>query len=227
MKYVESYSGKVLRYLSPFIWLLYIELLNGWTLPKLFHYWFSGEADWFILAFHAYGFLLLCGVFFILCRLLGDRIGSIIAATLSAVFGITNFCVLSITGQPFVFSDLKIAGTAFSVLSAQSVSKSGVLTLAAAVLFWIGYCVAIYLTTEKRVYEAKQYLLRLVPAVLAANLMYFGVLISADLADVVLLFDGHHKYGAIAHFVISGGVGLTFPEDVEQYGRNPVFKIAV
>ena len=55
---------------------------------------------------------------------------------------------------------------------------------------------------KKQVYEAKQYLLRLVPAVLAANLMYFGVLVSADLADVVLLFDGHHKYGAIAHFVI-------------------------
>lgn len=217
MKYVESYSGKVLRYLSPFPWLLYIELLNGWTLPKLFRYWFSGEADWFILAFHAYGFLLLCGVFFVSRRLFGDRIGNITAATLSAVFGITNFCVQSITGQPFVFSDLKIAGTAFSVLSAQSVSKGGVLTLAAAVLFWIGYCGAIYLTTEKRVYEAKQYLLRLVPAVLAANLMYFGVLISADLADVVLLFDGHHKYGAIAHFVISSGVGLTFSEDVEQY----------
>ena len=217
MKYVKPYFGKVLRYLSPFLWLLYIELLNGWTLPKLFHYWFSGEADWFILAFHAYGFLLLCGVFFILCRLLGDRIGSITAATIAAVFGITNFCVLSITGQPFVFSDLKIAGTAFSVLSAQSVSKSGVLTLAAAVLFWLGYCVAVWLMTGKQVYETKQYLLRLVPAVLAANLMYFGVLISADLADVVLLFDGHHKYGAIAHFVISGGVGLTFPEDVEQY----------
>ena len=217
MRYVKPYFGKVLRYLSPFLWLLYIELLNGWTLPKLFHYWFSGEADWFILAFHAYGFLLLCGVFFVCRRLFGDRIGNITAATLSAVFGITNFCVLSITGQPFVFSDLKIAGTAFSVLSAQSVSKGGVLTLAAAVLFWIAYCVAIYLITEKRVYEAKQYLLRLVPAVLAANLMYFGVLISADLADVVLLFDGHHKYGAIAHFVISSGVGLTFSEDVEQY----------
>ena len=217
MKYVESYSGKVLRYLSPFLWLLYIELFNGWTLPKLFRYWFSGEADWFILAFHAYGFLLLCGVFFVCRRLFGNRIGNITAATISAVFGITNFCVLSITGQPFVFSDLKIAGTAFSVLSAQSVSKGGVLTLVAAVLFWIAYCVAIYLITEKRVYEAKQYLLRLLPAVLAANLMYFGVLISADLADVVLLFDGHHKYGAIAHFVISSGVGLTFPEDVDQY----------
>jgi len=71
--------------------------------------------------------------------------------------------------------------------------------------------------TAKQVYEAKQYLLRLVSAILAANLMYFGVLVSADLADVVLLFDGHHKYGAIAHFVISGGVGLDFPDDVEQY----------
>lgn len=217
MRYVKPYFGKVLRYLSPFLWLLYIELLNGWTLPKLFHYWFSGEADWFILVFHAYGFLLLCGVFFILCRLLGDRIGSITAATIAAVFGITNFCVLSITGQPFVFSDLKIAGTAFSVLSVQSLSKGEVLTLTCAVLFWLGYCVAVWLMTAKQVYEAKQYLLRLVPAILAANLMYFGVLFSADLADVVLLFDGHHKYGAIAHFVISGGVGLDFPEDVEQY----------
>ena len=151
MSYVKPYFGKVLRYLSPFLWLLYIELLNGWTLPKLFRYWFSGEADWFILAFHAYGFLLLCGVFFVCRRLFGDRIGNITAASISAVFGITNFCVLSITGQPFVFSDLKIAGTAFSVLSSQSVSKGGVLTLAAAVLFWIGYCAAIYLTTEKRV----------------------------------------------------------------------------
>ena len=208
---------RIMNLLSPIIWLLYIELLNGWTLPKLFRYWFSGEADWFILAFHGWGFLLLCGLFFVLRRLLGERIGHITAATISAIFGITNFCVLSITGQPFVFSDLKIAGTAFSVLSSQSLSKGGVLTLTCAVLCWLGYSVTVWLMTAKQVYEAKQYLLRLVPAVLAANLMYFGVLVSADLADVVLLFDGHHKYGAIAHFVISGGVGLDFPEDVEQY----------
>jgi len=105
--------------MSPVLWLLYIELLNGWTLPKL-----------------------LCGLFFVSRRLLGVRIGNIIAATISAVFGITNFCVLSITGQPFVFSDLKIAGTAVSVLSAQSLSKGGVLTLTCAVLFWLGYCIA-------------------------------------------------------------------------------------
>ena len=208
---------RIMNLLSPIIWLLYIELLNGWTLPKLFRYWFSGEVDWFILAFHGFGFLLLCGLFFVLRRLLGERIGHITAATISAIFGITNFCVLSITGQPFVFSDLKIAGTAFSVLSSQSLSKGGVLTLTCAVLCWLGYSVTVWLMTAKQVYEAKQYLLRLVPAVLAANLMYFGVLVSADLADVVLLFDGHHKYGAIAHFVISGGVGLDFPEDVEQY----------
>ena len=208
---------RIMNLLSPIIWLLYIELLNGWTLPKLFRYWFSGEADWFILAFHVFGFLLLCGVFFVLRRLLGERIGNITAATISAVFGITNFCVLTITGQPFVFSDLKIAGTAFSVLSAQSLSKGGFLTLTCAVLFWLGYCIAVWLMTAKQVYEAKQYLLRLVPAILAANLMYFGVLFSADLADVVLLFDGHHKYGAIAHFVISGGVGLDFPDDVKDY----------
>jgi len=208
---------RIMNLLLPIIWLLYIELLNGWTLPKLFYYWFSGEVDWFILAFHGFGFLLLCGLFFVSRRLLGVRIGNITAATISAIFGITNFCVLSITGQPFVFSDLKIAGTAFSVLSAQSFSKGGVLTLTCAVLFWLGYCVAVWLMTAKQVWEAKSYLLRLVPAILAANLMYFGVLVSADLADVVLLFDGHHKYGAIAHFVISGGVGLDFPEDVEQY----------
>ena len=208
---------RIMNLLLPIIWLLYIELLNGWTLPKLFYYWFSGEVDWFILAFHTYGFMLLCGLFFVSCRLFGERIGNIIAATISAVFGITNFCVLTITGQPFVFSDLKIAGTAFSVLSAQSLSKGGVLTLTCAVLFWLGYCIAVWLMTAKQVYEAKPYLLRLVPAILAANLMYFGVLFSADLADVVLLFDGHHKYGAIAHFVISSGVGLDFPEDVEQY----------
>ena len=208
---------RIMNLLSPIIWLLYIELLNGWTLPKLFSYWFSGEVDWFILEFHVFGFLLLCGVFFILRRLFGERIGNITAATISAVFGFTNFCVLSITGQPFVFSDLKIAGTAFSVLSAQSLSKGGVLTLTCAVLFWLGYCVAVWLMTAKQVYEAKQYLLRMVPAILAANLLYFGVLFSADLADVVLLFDGHHKYGAIAHFVISSGVGLDFPEYVEQY----------
>ncbi len=208
---------QILCFISPILWLLYIELLNGWTLPKLFRYWFSGEVDWFILAFHGFGFLLLCGLFFVSRRLLGERIGNITAATISAVFGITNFCVLSITGQPFVFSDLKIAGTAFSVLSAQSLSTGDVLTLLCAVLFWLGYCIAVWLMTAKQVNEAKQYLLRLVPAVLAANLMYFGVLFSADLADVVLLFDGHHKYGAIAHFVISSGVGLDFPEDVEQY----------
>ena len=208
---------QILCFISPILWLLYIELLNGWTLPKLFHYWFSGEVDWFILAFHAYGFMLLCGLFFVSRRLLGVRIGNIIAATIFAVFGITNFCVLSITGQPFVSSDLKIAGTAFSVLSAQSLSKGDVLTLTCAVLFWIIYCVVIFFISENRVCEAKSYLLRLVPAVFAANLMYFGVLVSADLADVVLLFDGHHKYGAIAHFVISGGVGLDFPDDVEQY----------
>ena len=213
----KSTVTRMLNILSPVIWLLYIELLNGWTLPKLFCYWFSGVVDWFILAFHGFGFLLLCGLFFVSRRLLGVRIGNIIAATISAVFGITNFCVLSITGQPFVFSDLKIAGTAVSVLSAQSLSKGGVLTLTCAVLCWLGYCVAVWLMTAKQVYEAKQYLLRLLPTVLVANLMYFGVLFSADLADVVLLFDGHHKYGAIAHFVISGGVGLDFPEDVEQY----------
>ena len=208
---------RIMNLLSPIIWLLYIELLNGWTLPKLFCYWFSGEADWFILAFHGFGFLLLYGLFFVSRRLFGERIGNIIAATISAVFGITNFCVLSITGQPFVFSDLKIAGTAFSVLSSQSLSKGGVLTLTCAVLFWTAYCIVIWFASEKQKWEAKSYLLRLLPAVLAANLMYFGVLISADLADAVLLFDGHHKYGAIAHFVISGGVGLDFPEDVEQY----------
>ena len=145
--------------LSPIIWLLYIELLNGWALPKLFRYWFSGEADWFILAFHVFGFLLLCGVFFVLRRLLGERIGNITAATISAVYGITNFCVLSITGQPFVFSDLKIAGTAFSVLSSQSLSKGGVLTLTCAVLCWLGYSVTVWLMTANQVYEAKQYLL--------------------------------------------------------------------
>ena len=161
--------------------------------------------------------MLLCGLFFVCRRITGDRIGNITAATIAAIFGITNFCVLSITGQPFVFSDLKIAGTAFSVLSAQSLSKGEVLTLTCAVLFWIIYCVVIFFISENRVCEAKSYLLRLVPAILVANLMYFGVLFSADLADVVLLFDGHHKYGAIAHFVISGGVGLDFPEDVEQY----------
>ncbi len=208
---------RIMNLLSPIIWLLYIELLNGWTLPKLFRYWFSGEVDWFILAFHAYGFMLLCGLFFVCRRITGDRIGNITAATIAAIFGITNFCVLSITGQPFVFSDLKIAGTAFSVLSAQSLSKGEVLTLTCAVLFWLGYCIAVWLMTAKQTWEAKSYLLRLVPAILAANLMYFGVLFSADLADVVLLFDGHHKYGAIAHFVISSGVGLTFPEDVDQY----------
>ncbi len=208
---------RIMNLLSPIIWLLYIELLNGWTLPKLFRYWFSGEADWFILAFHAYGFMLLCGLCFVCRRITGDRIGNITAATIAAIFGITNFCVLSITGQPFVFSDLKITGTAFSVLSAQSLSKGEVLTLTCAVLFWLGYCIAVWLITAKQVWEAKSYLLRLLPAVLAANLMYFGVLVSADLADVVLLFDGHHKYGAIAHFVISGGVGLDFPDDVEHY----------
>ena len=213
----QSTVTRILNILSPVIWLLYIELLNGWTLPKLFCYWFSGEADWFILAFHGFGFLLLYGLFFVSRRLFGERIGNIIAATISAVFGITNFCVLSITGQPFVFSDLKIAGTAFSVLSSQSLSKGGVLTLLCAVLFWLGYCVAVKLMTAKQVWEAISYLLRVVPAILVANLMYFGVLFSADLADAVLLFDGHHKYGAIAHFVISGGVGLTFPEDVDQY----------
>ena len=213
----KSTVTRILNILSPVIWLLYIELLNGWTLPKLFCYWFSGEADWFILAFHAYGFMLLCGLFFVCRRITGDRIGNITAATIAAIFGITNFCVLSITGQPFVFSDLKITGTAFSVLSAQSLSKGEVLTLTCAVLFWLGYCIAVWLITAKQVWEAKSYLLRLLPAVLAANLMYFGVLVSADLADVVLLFDGHHKYGAIAHFVISGGVGLDFPDDVEHY----------
>ena len=213
----KSTVTRTLNILSPVIWLLYIELLNGWTLPKLFYYWFSGEVDWFILAFHGFGFLLLCGLFFVSRRLFGERIGNLTAATISAVFSITNFCVLSITGQPFVFSDLKIAGTAFSVLSSQSVSKGGVLTLTCAVLFWIAYCIIIWFTSEKSEWEAKSYLLRLLPAVLTANLMYFGVLFSADLADVVLLFDGHHKYGAIAHFVISGGVGLDFPEDVEQY----------
>ena len=105
---------QILSLMSPVLWLLYIELLNGWTLPKLFRYWFSGEADWFILAFHGFGFLLLYGLFFVLRRLLGERIGHITAATISAIFGITNYCVLSITGQPFVFSDLKIAGTAFT-----------------------------------------------------------------------------------------------------------------
>ena len=47
---------RIMNLLSPIIWLLYIELLNGWTLPKLFRYWFSGEVDWFILAFHVFGF---------------------------------------------------------------------------------------------------------------------------------------------------------------------------
>ena len=118
----KSTVKRILNILSLAIWLLYIELLNGWTLPKLFSYWFSGEVDWFILAFHAYGFMLLCGLFFVCRRITGDRIGNITAATIAAIFGITNFCVLTITGQPFVFSDLKIAGTAFSVLSSQSVS---------------------------------------------------------------------------------------------------------
>ena len=148
---------RIMNLLSPIIWLLYIELLNGWTLPKLFYYWFSGEVDWFILAFHAYGFMLLCGLFFVCRRITGDRIGNITAATIAAIFGITNFCVLSITGQPFVFSDLEITGTAFSVLSAQSLSKGEVLTLTCAVLFWLGYCIAVWLMTAKQVYDAKQY----------------------------------------------------------------------
>ena len=64
-------------------------------MPKLFHYWFSGEVDWFILAFHAYGFMLLCGLFFVSRRLLGVRNGNICDMTddeIAAVcYAVKNF----------------------------------------------------------------------------------------------------------------------------------------
>lgn len=168
-----------------------------------------------------YGFLitmfLVPFVCFFFSRLFNSKkLGYYVSIGLFGLLGVTNGFVYSITQQPFILSDLKIATTAAGVLQTQQVSLGTWVRVAAGVLILGGLCFLI-----KRIYKSKTPFPGVYRYTFAAVALCFSMFLlhiaGCVLYETTLLYKGNVKHGFITHFYVNLNAGFKLPDDAAKY----------
>ena len=155
-------------------------------------------------------------VLLILRPFFSKRTSYLIVADLIFILSIINMFVLEYTGLPFVWSDIKLFSTAFSVLGEYHMNKKFMirlaLTLAAMILFnLIGFSVFDH---EKQKFSFKNLLFYLVPSLMMIVVLT-PTLSNSDL-EAVLKFDGNIKNGFFLNFALSAKPNLSKPKGYQK-----------
>ena len=217
--------GELLLILNPLIAFFFIELMNGKSVRLLFtlcYLWdFPQSPGYYFIGFFG-GYVLLALLFLSMRFITGDRIGTVIVSIPVFLYGTVNHVVLTITGQPFLPSDLQIVGTAFGVLQAQTLPIASVLIIVITFIILCLYIAVILCFVPKLpMLTLRQRIKRVLCGMIAVyTIGVIGICISWG-KDMILLYSGHKKYGAVINFILNLDYQIPFPDDVAAYLPEP------
>ena len=151
--------------------------------------------------------------------LFNNKVGSIIGIVLFAVFAITNYCVTSITGQPFLPSDIHLAATAFSVLGEVHLTFRNWTCLFISIIFVAAFIVGAIIFEKNKKWSSRAVrIFDVLEYTAFAALIIFSMNLQRK---QVLLFDGVNRYSVVTNFLLELDYKLHFPADVDLFLPEP------
>ena len=160
-------------------------------------------------------FFIICGTMSCISFLFGKKVGSILVADIMFLLGLINFFVMTFTGSAFIFSDIKLAKTAFGVAGTYRLKWNELLVLLLVIILIILYHIIVLKIMPQNLIDRKKMLSGFLAGIIFVS--FFYAIFVSDSSLEVLNYKTSEKYSTLVGFLVSMRPDMTEPKNYDTY----------